>query len=69
MCKKIIFSIILLVGTFGPFGPHDASTLLAAQPGVMAASQSVWPHEKSDLTLDPGIVVGRLGNGFRYVLM
>lgn len=69
MCKKIIISIILLVGAFGPFGPHDASTLLAAQPGAMAASQSVWPHEKSDLTLDPGIVVGRLDNGFRYVLM
>ena len=69
MCKKIIFSIILLVGIFGLFGPHDAITLLAAQPGATAASQSVWPHEKSDLTLDPGIVVGRLDNGFRYVLM
>jgi zinc protease len=69
MCKKIIISIILLVGFFGPFVPHDAVILMAAQHDTMAASQPVWPHEKSDLSLDPEIVYGRLDNGFRYVLM
>ena len=69
MHKKIIFSIILLVGFFGPFCPHDALTLMAVRHDAMAASQSAWPHEKSDLPLDPAIVFGRLDNGFRYVLM
>ena len=69
MCKKTIFSIILLVGFFGIFGLHVTGTLMAAQHDAMAVSQSDWPHEKSDLPLDPAIVVGRLDNGFRYVLM
>ncbi len=29
---------------------------------------TVWPHEKSDLKVDPSIIFGRLDNGFRYVL-
>jgi len=28
-----------------------------------------WPHEKSDLLVDPSVVFGRLPNGFRYALM
>jgi len=28
-----------------------------------------WPHELSDLTPDPSVVYGKLGNGFRYVLL
>jgi len=67
--RKIIFAIILLVGFFGLFGPYDAITLMAAQQSAIALPQSVWPHEKSDLPLDPEMVFGRLDNGFRYVLM
>lgn len=69
MCKKIIFFFILLIGFFGPFGPYDAVTLMAAQHDAVALPQSAWPHEKSDLPLDPEMVFGRLDNGFRYVLM
>ena len=28
-----------------------------------------WPHEKSDLSPDPGLIFGKLDNGFRYVLL
>ncbi len=28
-----------------------------------------WPHEQSNLSPDPGLIFGRLDNGFRYVLM
>lgn len=28
-----------------------------------------WPHDASDLKPDPGLIFGRLDNGFRYVLM
>ena len=69
MCKKIYFCLILLIGFFGPLGLQDTATLMAAQNDAMVLEQPVWPHEKSDLPLDPEIVYGRLENGFRYVLM
>jgi zinc protease len=28
-----------------------------------------WPHEKSDIKPDPGLIHGTLPNGFRYILM
>ena len=69
MCKKIIVPIILLIVLFAPFSPHGSKAIISGHPKAMAASPPAWPHEKSDLPLDPAIVVGRLENGFRYVLM
>jgi zinc protease len=69
MDKKIIVSLILLTVCVAPFLSHGPGTVIPGQAEAVAASASVWPHEKSDLPLDSAIVFGRLDNGFRYVLM
>ncbi len=69
MSKKINVVFIFLILFFAMFLPHESGTILSGQSEVLAASLPAWPHEKSDLPLDPGIVYGRLENGFRYVLM
>ncbi len=69
MYKKIIVPFILLIVFLAPFLPHTFDTIISGQPEAMAASRFEWPDEKSDLPLDPGIIVGRFDNGFRYVLM
>ena len=35
----------------------------------LESKQSPWPHEQSDIPLDPSIVTGELTNGMRYMLM
>jgi len=47
------------------FTPSAAGSIATDQ----ACSKPDWPHEKSDLRPDPGLVFGKLKNGFRYVLL
>ncbi|MEW5735450.1 MAG: insulinase family protein [Thermodesulfobacteriota bacterium] len=44
-------------------GPAEARAL------TETCAPPVWPQDESDLSPDPRIVFGRLGNGLRYVLM
>ncbi len=57
--KKIIALVLFAVIVFPVTGVSAAST---------DCFSTEWPHERSDLKADPGIVFGRLENGFRYVL-
>jgi zinc protease len=69
-------SFIVLLLLFFSFGNFDAaasdyvkqpSKSKQALEGIHVYSQ--WPFENSDLHQDPALVVKRLSNGFRYVLM
>ena len=35
----------------------------------LVSKQNPWPHEQSDIPLDPSVVTGELKNGMRYMLM
>ncbi len=57
--KDVIIFGILLVTLFTSANFTPAWACLSTR----------WPHEKSDLQPDPGLIFGRFPNGFRYVLM
>ncbi len=64
--KRGVFSCIffLLAGCahFGDVAtPENSASVLIEKPG--------WPHTGSDLEPDPGLNLGRLDNGFRYVML
>lgn len=46
--------------------PHTAVSQSAGQ--TAAASEPVWPFERSDVPVDPDFRFGRLANGLRYVI-
>lgn len=41
---------------------------LGAVPSVPAQTREVWPHETSDLQVDPTVRFGQLPNGLRYAI-
>ncbi len=69
----VIVAGMVLIGTasLGHYGAAAASAapLLSGEPDPQVQAPPLWPHETSDLAPDPAITFGRLGNGFRYVLM
>ena len=69
MSKRIKVYFIILVGFWGSIYVCDSHWPLLGLPEALATPQTAWPHEKSDLPPEPGMVFGRLDNGFRYVLM
>ncbi|MDD2388593.1 MAG: insulinase family protein [Desulfobacterales bacterium] len=73
MLSRFVISIAVffLAHAFDPDSQSLASVAARSTDGVAPAVQSVpwWPQEISDLKPDPGLVFGRLDNGFRYVLM
>ena len=68
----IIAGMVLIGGvSLNLCGPATASARSVSSDSLDLKRQAPpsWPHETGDLAADPAIVFGRLGNGFRYVLM
>ncbi|MEN8188787.1 MAG: insulinase family protein [Thermodesulfobacteriota bacterium] len=59
----ICFVLVHCSGFQAPFLLADSAG------GEQNCFETRWPHENSTLQPDPGLVFGRLDNGFRYVLL
>ncbi len=64
MWLGIGLSAMLLAGCASVDSPAPA-----ASAAVQPAAAATWPHERSDLPVDPNIRFGALPNGMRYAIM
>jgi len=65
--RSYLFSTILVVVVFLGF----TGSLVKADGAKdkTSCTTAAWPHEGSDLDPHPGMVFGRLDNGFRYIVL
>ncbi len=61
----LLFSSLLF---FSSTDQSQSQTIPSINRSEQPCASTLWPHEKSDLTPDPALVLGRLDNGFRFVL-
>lgn len=67
--RYILLSIIAVTTFTGCFRTLQESSQSSNQNLPELCFSTQWPHEKSNLTADPAISYGRLGNGMRYAIM
>ncbi len=75
MRTRLVVPLLLLAVVFSgcsnQTSPETRQALQVALANVekSAAPKPVWPHDGSDLKVDPKVTWGRLDNGLRYVIL
>jgi zinc protease len=64
----LLFGLIQTAGAAG-LRPERQAGVQEAEKSLPATKVVNWPHDQSDLAPDPRAMFGRLGNGFRYVVV